>query len=306
MSSPVYLATAATRGQKLSLQDAQSAAGPSYVGPGFAKKITSDGASETHVWRGQAPLMKLMTDLIEAAGLTDTTYNLDNETHGIGMAVKREHMKDDQLGLHMSAIRDMADIAVDYPNKLTVDSIVAGTTELCYDGAEFYDGTHPSRGNPGSGAQDNLAAGTGVSTSALLKTDTITNIATMTNFLGENGQPLRAVRNKFLALVPPAIVGLYNEAIHSALQSSTSNQAFRGMTIDIVSDARLSDADDWYLNDATPGAEPLLYQTRQGVEPEMLGPGSDYYVRQRKWWFQFTWRGKMGYRHFGNSIKIVN
>lgn len=304
MSNPVYLAQAFTRGARRTLIEAQAAAEPSYVGT-LARRVDSDGDQENHPWIGEAAIMELVEDEIQAAGLTDASYIIVNNTYGIGMAIRRDHMNDDQLGVHMQRVRDMNDIAVNFPNKLIVDAFVNGTSELGYDGVSFYNNAHPDRGDPGSGTQDNLLAGTGTAV-ADLKTDISSGITTMMRWKAENGEPKRANRSRFAALIPPDLKANMNEAIFASIVANTSNVAFRGMSIEPIADARLADVDDWFLNDISSGAAPVLFQQRENVQLETLGPGSDFYVRERKWWVQVTWRGNVGYSHPGSSTKFVN
>lgn len=317
MGLPVVSAAVLERGTKRALIDSARDAQRSYVGV-FARRINSDGAVERLPWLSQAPIMKRLRDMLESAGLSDAVLEIENEKFAISLEVPRDLLSDDQLGAVMQRVREMTDIAMGFGNVLLIDALEAGIAEGGYDGQPFYDNAHPVRGLQ-SAVFDNLLAGTGT-TVAAIQADLSTYLSTLQRAEGENGQPLYQARTRHAIVHPPELTANMNVAIFGQMvpeivedgggpvaAASISNNKFRGLMFDPVSDARLADSDDWYGADVTTEMRmPLFYVERERVQSEVLGPGSDHYVKHESALFKVRWRGKAAYGQHGNTAKIVN
>lgn len=291
------------RGIKAALIQAREIAEAPLVGK-IATLNPSESNTNVYPWIGEAPIMKLLKDELEQAQLSDARYTLENETYAISLAIGRDDLHDDQLGAQMMRAKEMSRVALNFANRLLTTAVVNGTSELAYDGVSFFNDSHPIRGAQ-TAVQDNLLAGTGATVSAF-KTDLGSAIAQAMTWKAENGEPLAGSRSRFVAMVPPALLFAANEAVHSAVISQTSNEAFRGMAIDVHVNPRLSDANDWYLFDVSGSTLPLIYQEARAVSTEMLGPGSDHWVKHEEAIIKCSWRGVAGYNHPGLAMKVVN
>lgn len=270
----------------------------------IAERISSDSDKESYLWLGDAPRMQLLKDELQMAGLTDATYEVENDTYAIGLRIKRNAISDDKEGLIMRRVRDMARVATLFPNRLLFSALTGGTTNLGYDGVSFFNDSHPDRG--AGSVQDNLLAGTGTTT-AQVSADIQSAIVSLMSSLSENGEPLNDFPTEFTLIAPPALMRSVNEALFATIVSNTSNVGFNGFKITPLFSPRLSDANDWYLLDTSPGASrSLIFQEREGVQFEELGEGTPNYVIQEEYIFKVRWRGAVGYGHWGHAVKVVN
>lgn len=290
------------RGTKSALIQARDIAEPKLVGV-IADFQTSESNFNQYPWIGEAPIMKLLKDELEAAQLSDAILTLTNATYGIALEIGRDDLHDDQLGAQMMRARQAGMVALNFANRLIALAIEAGTTAAGFDGVATFHDAHPIRGQQ-TATQDNLLTGTGV-TVAALKADLASSIAAAMNWKAENGEPLAGTRTNWVMFVPPALLFNAQEAVYAQIISQTSNQAFRGMTIEVMASPRLTDANDWYLFDAGP-VKPFIYQEARPVSVEFLGEGSDYYVTKEKALIKYSWRGVVGPNHPGLSFKVVN
>jgi hypothetical protein len=318
MALPIISQAVLERGTKNVLIRSQEAAPPSYVGR-FARYLKSDGDKERIPWLSQAPIMKLLRDMLESAGLSDATVEYVNDTYAMSMEVHRNQLADDQLGAIMMRVREMADIATGFPNILLIDALENATTLGSYDGVALYSNSHPARGL-GAGF-DNLFAGTGT-TVAALQTDISSLVTGLHRIQGENGQPLAQNRTKFAIvhhpnLTPNLNVALYGNIVPEIVRNvagaenvaaaGISNERFRNWMFDLIPDARLADETDYYGHDVTTEMRmPLIHIERERVESEVLGPGTDHYVKTEHALFKVRFRGTTGYGHPGYTGKMVN
>lgn len=275
---------------------------PSLVGV-VAERVESTTKTENYPWIGEAFAMRLLRGELETQGLSDTVYSITNDRYEIGLRIHKDHLKDDQLGAQMKRVQQMSDIALRFPNKLIVAALEAATSLSGHDGVSFFNNAHPARTAQGS-ALDNLLAGTGVTTAAV-KADLQSAIAALQGAKTEAGEPFPG-RARFVAMIPPLLMGPMNEAIFGQIVGNNSNVALRGMTIEPIVSARLTDANDWYLLDVSGSGKPLIFQEAQKVESGWLGPESEHCFKTNECIAKVGWRGAVGYGHFALAAKIVN
>jgi hypothetical protein len=79
---------------------------------------------------------------------------------------------------------------------------------------------------------------------------------------------------KEASLTPAAAYGLYGT-------TGASNNPFVGAA-NLVENAFLTSTTAWYLTVDDAGVKPLMFQRRQGVETNELGPGSQLYFDEKK------------------------
>lgn len=302
-------------GVRDTLVRARNLAEPSLVGP-IAELVPSDSYHNLYPWIGPVPVLQLLKDELAIYGMSDASYEVVNDTYSVAIEIPRNSIRDDQLGAIMMQVQKLALVAMNFRNRLIVSAIEAGTTYGSYDGVSWFNDAHPIRGQQ-TATQDNLLAGTGVTATAI-KTDVTAAVAAAQNWKDENGEPFAGSRLNWIALVPPAIAIPTLEAINSPLiptvfgsntaAASQSNVGFQnaGMSFEVISSPRLTDANDWYLFDASSSAKPLIYQEAEGVTIESLLAGSDNWVKKEKALFKARWRGAVGYNHPALAFKTVN
>jgi len=201
----------------------------------FILETTSDGRDEEYGWLGQSPMMSEWVDERKLKALNDFEYSLTNIDYEATMPVDRNDLKDDRLGAVKIRINDLAKKAKSaHPRKLFFDALLAGTTELCYDGQAFFSASH-EEGK--SGSQTNLYSGTGI-TLATLTVDFNGCYAQMRKLKDDIGEPYDESEIKVGIICPVDLTQLFHE-LNNSKEISGSTNAMKGRISDKL-DKKLS------------------------------------------------------------------
>lgn len=304
--SVVYAPSSLAKGFRGTFLQQMAAPARNLIGR-VASLVPSDSFKETYAWLGESPQMTEFKDELQFTPFSDTSYEITNKKFAAAIRVKREDIDDDQVGGISQRIRQMADVAKRHKNKVIVDALINGTADLCYDGTAFFGNSHPSRGpGSGSGTQDNLAAGTGITTAAFAD-DLNTNLATMAGFKAENGEPFHEEITKFTIVFPPSLRKSVREAIHAGIVANTSNVGFQDAEFDLIMESRLSDTNDWYLLHTGGPLLPIVFQDRDPLTYSALEDDrtEEGFIREHNL-YKARARYNVGYGNWQHAIKVVN
>lgn len=128
-----------------------------------AKTVRSTTASNTYGW------LKGLTGLREWIGqrqidnLSEAAYTIVNRHFEKTVAVNRNNIEDDNLGMYSESFGIMGDGAARLPEELVWGLLKAGFTTNCWDGQFFFDTDHPimlADGSTGTYANTDGGAGT--------------------------------------------------------------------------------------------------------------------------------------------------
>lgn len=129
----------------------------------IAKTVQSSTAMNTYGW------LKGMTGLREWIGprqidnLSEASYTIVNKPFEKTVAVNRNHIEDDNLGMYSDGFTMMGDGVARLPEELVWGLLKAGFTTNCWDGQFFFDTDHPvmlADGTMGTYANTDGGAGT--------------------------------------------------------------------------------------------------------------------------------------------------
>lgn len=293
---------ALTKGIRSEFLRRQVMPGPNLI-QRLATIVPSTASSETYGWFGETPQMEEFKDQVKYSGFSDATYAILNKEFARGIQVKRKEIDDDQIGIIMTRVRQLADRARKFPLKLLFDALVAGETALCYDGLPFFSSAHPARGQ--AAAQDNLLAGTGISVAAL-KTDIGTAITTLKTFVDEANEPFHedASPSDLVIVCGPELEQPMREALGAGIISNTSNMLV-GQVGELIVNQRYSQTNDWDLLHLGDAIKPLVFQERSPLEFTELVDGEDN-LNKLVWSFLAYMRGNVGYGMWQDAVRTKN
>jgi phage major head subunit gpT-like protein len=277
-----------------------NAENPADVMP-FILETSSDGSDEAYGWLGQSPSMSEWVDERKLKSLGSYDYKLVNKDYEATLSVDRNALEDDRLGAVQVRINDLAAKARIHPRKLFFSALVAGTTELCYDGLPFFSASHVEGL---SGVQSNIQTGTGV-TLALLKDDIDAAEAKMMGFLDDAGEPVNEGEMSIGIVCHPSMKRKFQELNTSSMISSSDN-AMKGRIKVITSSSRLTDVNDWYFANIGEGIKPLIRQVRQAPKFSALEGTSDNGFMRKKYAYGIDSREVFGYGLWQKMIKVTN
>lgn len=232
-----------------------------------AMRVDSTTQLETYAWFGTVPTMREWIGERQLSGLSNVNYSITNKDWEATLEVDRNAIEDDKLGQIRPRINQLALEAVRSQEQLAIDTLVAGTTGLAYDGQFFFDTDHVTPGATYQTNQSNKLTGTGTTLAQFL-TDFAAAVAALRNFKDDQGRPMNL--NPTDILIPPALEGIAKQAINSSIiptaanVSGAANPWFQSVNINVS--GYLTDVNDWYLLALDQPVKPLVFQMRR--EPE--------------------------------------
>lgn len=108
-----------------------------------AMEVLSQDAAETYAWLGQTTQFRewLGDRVIQNLAMHD--YTIKNKDYENTIAVDRNAIHDDKLGVYSPMLAMMGQTAATHPDELVYGLMKLGFTSTCYDGQFFFDTDHP-------------------------------------------------------------------------------------------------------------------------------------------------------------------
>lgn len=131
----------AFRGFKTVYTDAFEAA-PAFKDR-IAMTVPSTSRDETYGWLGQFPQLREWIGPRHVKNLTAHGFTIQNRKFEATIAVKRDDIADDKLGLFKPMFSEMGQASRRHPEELVFSLLKAGFASTCYDGQFFFDTDHP-------------------------------------------------------------------------------------------------------------------------------------------------------------------
>ncbi|MBV2360991.1 Mu-like prophage major head subunit gpT family protein [Thalassococcus sp. CAU 1522] len=137
------------KGFKASYTDAYLAAEVNW--DKIAMTVASSGSEETYGWIGAVPQLREWIGPRHVKGLMAHAFTIRNRKFESTVAIPRDNISDDKLGVFKPAFQLMGQGARTHPEELIFALLAAGFETQCFDGQNFFDTDHPSKdkdGNP--------------------------------------------------------------------------------------------------------------------------------------------------------------
>ena len=112
----------------------------------IAMVVPSSSRENVYPWLGTLPSMRKWAGDRVIRNLSTHDYSIKNEKFESTLAVKRDDLEDDQVGIYGPLFRDMGAEAGNHPNRLVFAALSKGHELTCYDGQYFFDTDHPVAG----------------------------------------------------------------------------------------------------------------------------------------------------------------
>lgn len=236
----------------------------------LAERVPSSAEEEVYPYTELLPGLREWTGSRHLLNITLKDYKLANKDWERSFSMERNKVEDDKYGAYNRSVQQLARAARLWPNTMVRAALVAGTSEVCYDGQYFFDTDHPlAVQGAAPTTQSNLHGGR-----TLNEANLETTFLEFCSVKGDDGEPLEIVPDtiaipealRFVAekLVKRDIVG---ELLGVDAGSSVTN-IHKGR-LDILVIPGMADSSSWYLGAlGIPGVKPLLYQVRR--EPNRI------------------------------------
>ncbi len=221
----------------------------------IAMEVPSTTSENQYQWLGEVPGMKEWVDERTLEGLKAWDYTIKNKDWESTIAVDRNAIEDDQLGIIRPRVMSLAVAAKTHPDELVFSLLAQGFSQTCFDGQYFFDTDHPLA--DGSTQSNKI-------TLALDATGLKTALATLRRLKGWTGRPLNLKATHLV--VPPELEWTARELLQAERDASGATNILRGAIPNIIVSPYLADTNNWFVLDASKPVKPLIFQMRKRPE----------------------------------------
>lgn len=218
-----------------------------------AMEVPSSGSDETYAWFGQMPSMRKWIGERQIQNLMAHSYNIKNEHFELTIAVDRDNIADDKIGIYKPLVQDMAENTQKHPDELVFELLGQGFIKKCYDEKPFFSTDHPTYEGKGKTYSNK-------GTKKLSAKSYAEARAQMMTVKGSDGKSLKVVPD--LLVVSPQNEAIAREILFADLISGSTN--VNKDTCELLVAPELADyPDQWYLLCTKKAIRPLVFQTRE-------------------------------------------
>lgn len=269
----------------------------------YTTEVPSTTSSESYNWLGTVPKMSEWIDARKLSGLSAYTYSITNKHYEVSIEVDRDTIEDDKFNLIRPRIAQLAQEAARFPTELAITTLVAGGSNACYDGANFFSTTHSEEA---TGNQINTNTGTGT-TLAQIRADFITARTRMRKLVDGRGRVMNLKPD--LVIIPPDLQDVFEQLINTNLIANNSVAMSNNLAgaADILVESLLSDVNDWFMMCTTQPVKALMFQNRKA--PEFVGvdnPSDSEVFNMRQFKYGVDARFNVGYGYWQMCQRVTN
>lgn len=256
----------------------------------IAMKVNSGTSQNDYAWLSNFPKMRKWFGDKVIKNLAAHKYTIVNEPFEATVAVKRDDIDDDNLGIYGPQAQMAGFSAKQWPDELIMELVNGAFVNLCYDGQPFFDTDHPVAGasvsNKGTVALSAASQAAAIASYGAGRT-------AMMSFKDEEGRPLNAVPDTLL--VGPALESVALAIVSNDRLADGEANTYKG-TAKVVVDARITSTTAWYLLDTSKPVRPFIFQERKApVFVSQTSEENDDVFNRAEFKFGAESRGNAGY-----------
>lgn len=300
MATDTAAAVATLRGLTAKFDAGVDAAQPFYTD--VCTTVQSNGADEQYGWLGSMPGIREWLGDRQFNSLRAANFTLANKKWESSVAIEKDHIEDDRLGMYGPVLEQLGMEAAQHPDELLITAIEAGEATACFDGQYFFDTDH-SWGESGNQSNDltSTAATDTTPTVAEFTTAYRAAVTALLGFKNDKGKLLNRPSvtrlNGLTVVVPLALRATAYDAVESQILSNSTN-----VVIDrpnIVCLPSLASSAKFYVFNTAARLRPFVFQARQPLQRQMKGM-DDREFKDVK--FMTDARYNLGYLAWWNAV----
>lgn len=217
----------------------------------------SSTAEENYSWLSSFPKMRRWIGAKVVKNLSAYRYVVVNEDFEATVAVRRNDIEDDRLGIYKPQAESAGASAAQWPDELVYEAVNGAFKNVCFDGQPFFDADHPV----GDAMVSNMTnKPLSVATLVLARSGYGEARTSMKKFKDEEGRSLNV--NPNILLVGPALEDTGRLLLTQDKLADGSQNPYKG-TAELVVDGRIESDTFWCLLDTTKPVKPFIYQPRK-------------------------------------------
>lgn len=225
-----------------------------------ATRIPSTGAANFYAWLEMFPRMREWIGEKQLTKLLENDFTVPNKDFEATVVVKRNHIKDDQLGIYGIQAAGAGESAAMWPHEIVFKLLTNGFKEKAYDGQPFFSATHLI----GEKAWSNMGnAPLSVSSQEAAKASFGVARTRMKKLKDRHDRPLNITPD--LLVVPPALEDVAKTLVTAERLEDGKPNLYKGAVEVLVIPDLLTDT-EWFLLDTTKVLKPLIFQEREAPD----------------------------------------
>lgn len=223
-----------------------------------AMEVPSDAAGEDYAWLSRFPKLRKWVGSKAVKNIKAGKYYVANEDWETTIAVKKNDLADDRLGIYRTQTMQAGESAAEL-HDIIVDALKNGSfTQLCFDGQYFYDTDHPVGD---ASVSNKLAVALSAATFAAATASYGAARTAIMTFKDEEGMPLRLIPDTLE--VPPALEAVGRILLEADKLADDTPNPYKG-TAKLLVNPGLTSATAWFLHvTSKQSIKPFIVQMRQ-------------------------------------------
>jgi phage major head subunit gpT-like protein len=251
----------------------------------LAMRVDSTSRQEEYRWLGAFPGLTEWLGDRAVKDLAQEAFVLKNKDFEATVAVSRNDIEDDNLGVYAPLFSQLGVNARQHPDELIFAALADGFSKTCFDSQFYFDVDHPN------GLQ---ASWSNKATTVLSAAEYETARQTMMSYLNEEGRPMRVTPTHLI--VPPQLEKTALDIVRADLTTGGVSNVWRHSADVIVAPELAATPTYWFLADLKKPIKPFILQMRKEPEFVALDNASDEGAFMRKEYvYGVDYRGAVGY-----------
>jgi len=222
-----------------------------------AMKVPSGTRQNDYAWLSKFPKMRKWIGDKVIKALSAYKYSIVNDDWEATIAVDRNDIEDDNLGVYAPQAQDAGWSAKQLPDEIVAALKNGAFTSLCYDGQYFYDDDHQVNGASVSNKGTAVLSAADITGAAASYGAARLAVMTVTD---DEGRPLGLVPN--VLEVPPALETTGRMLLENDKFLDGKPNPYKG-TAELSVNPRLTSATAWFLHCTNRPIKPFVYQERK-------------------------------------------
>jgi phage major head subunit gpT-like protein len=228
-----------------------------------AMEVSSTAQGEDYAWLSRFPKFRKWVGDKQIKNIEAGKYYRKNEDWEATIAVKRNDIEDDRLGIYNTQALGAGESAGEL-HDIIVDDLKNGAfASNCMDGQYFYDTDHPVKSSDGSvsSVSNKLTVALSAASVAAATASYGAARAAIMSFKDEEGMPLRLVPDTLE--VPPALEATARLLCEGEKLADGATNPFRG-TAKVIVNPGLTSSTAWFLHvTSKQSVKPFIVQMRK-------------------------------------------
>ena len=257
----------------------------------IAMLVPSTGAGNDYGWLNGIPGMVEWLGERQVQNISASTYAIKNRSFELTVAVKRDDIEDDSLGLYSNMFQQLGYAVAYSPDEIVFELLKNSFVERGFDGKPFFAPNHRV-------ASKNVS---NVSDKTLTRQELRSAIAQMQSLTNDVGRPLRVFQidggmRKPLLVIGPSQRSLALEIVGvSTLPNGGANPDYNSVEILVIPELVGDAANYWFMLDVSMPLKPFILQRRK--EPQFVAkadPKDENVFARREYVYGFEDRKAAG------------